>query len=198
MRNYTANFTKASLILQESRIIAKLLLESPSEEVWREEVLIINILKKRTLNSSLGYANLVKARLGKLHPDALPLVAFGSREVATQMLLASTVKYSPLLGIFMLQVLQDLYRSFNDRLTIHHWDRFLEQVWEQQSPDASRWSERTILNLRRTGYRILVEAGFLSDTKLLKLQRVFIHPDVESFLKQHDEKFALACLRVSS
>ena len=196
MGGYHANFTKGSLLVPESRVIARLLLNKPTNEEWNDAVVMRNVLQKRTVNTAVSLANLIRSRLQKVHQDLWVLVVSGSQETTRQALLAATVKQSPLLGDFMLLVLKDLFRNFEERLNPLLWEKYLEQVWTQ-NPSTPRWSDSTVVNLRRTGFRILVESGFLADTKSLQLKRVDVHPEVRSCLMDHQEKYALACLGVS-
>ena len=197
MKRYQANFTKGSLMIPESRIIAKLLLTHPTVDEWNEAVVEKNVLQKRTVNTASTLAGLIRGRLQTMHEDLWSLVASSSQETIRQVLLAATVKYSPLLGDFMLTVMKDLCRNFDERLSPLSWEKYLEDLWCQDS-STPRWTDTTVVKLRQTGFRILVEAGFLSDTKSLKLRKVFLTHEVRLCLLDHQEDYALSCLQVCS
>ncbi len=98
---YPANFTKASLLVPESRIIAGLLLQNPTAAEWKQQIMEENILQRRTANSAQTAAGLIRGRLQAMDEELWSFVHKGSRELATQAVLAATVKYSPLLGDYI-------------------------------------------------------------------------------------------------
>ncbi|MGN7611901.1 DUF1819 family protein [Magnetococcales bacterium HHB-1] len=197
MKQYRANFTNGSLMVPESRLIAQLLLDQPTPKGWREAVIDGNILQKRTAKTASSLANLIRHRLQTMPKALWSIVIHGSPDATRHALLAATVTYSPLLGDFMLLVLQDLFQGFDKRLNPLSWEKYLEHRWSQD--DAfPRWSDSTIAKLRQNGFRILTEAGFLSDTRTLTMKRVFIAPSVLSCLKDHRKAYALSCLQVAS
>ena len=51
-----ANFTKASLIVPETQAVARLLLEHPDAERWREAIEAENVLQAKTVNTAKSYA----------------------------------------------------------------------------------------------------------------------------------------------
>lgn len=194
-RRYQANFTKGSLLIPESRTIARLLMDHPSAEAWERAVVEHNILQKRTLHSATTLANLIRHRLEAM-PEALwSLVVEGPPDTVRQGLLAAMVKHSTLLGDFMLLVLKDLFLSFEERLNPLAWERYLEERYGQH-PEMPRWAESTMVKLRQTGLRALVEAEYLSDAQSLKLKKVFLTPEIVSCLQENRENYALSCLQV--
>ncbi len=195
MKRYRANFTNGSLMIPESRIIAGVLLDRPDEAAWHESVVDRNVLQKRTVNSASTLANLIRRRLETMPGALWELVAAGPPDTVRQSLLAATVKHSPLLGDFMLLVLRDLFRGFEERIPPLAWEKYLEDRWSQYA-SAPRWSDATVAKLKQNGFRILTEAGCLTDTRSLALRKVFIVPDVRACLEKHGEDYALSCLLV--
>ena len=96
-----------SLLLTESRKIARLLLEKTNEEAWSRAILVDNVLQKKSPASSIRLARLIRNRLTLMTPPLWSLVAEGSKEVATQALLAAAIKHGRLLGEFMRIVIRD-------------------------------------------------------------------------------------------
>jgi hypothetical protein len=112
MSNQSLNsFTRCSLIVPESRIVAALLLQDVSKQEWQRQIVGLNVLQKRTAKTAVSYASTARSSLETMHPDLWVLVRDGSRPVATQAVLAATVKFSPLLGDFLRTVVRDQFRG---------------------------------------------------------------------------------------
>ena len=184
-------------MIPESRIIARLLLSEPSEQEWQQAILEENVLQKRAVNTAKTQAGMIRQRLQSMPKTVWQLVADGSSDTVNQALLAATVTFSPLFGDFMLLVLKDLYRSFQENVPPLAWQRYMDDR-KQQEPGMPDWSDATHGKLQQNANRILHEAGFLTDTKTLTLRRVFITPEVLSCLKEHRQDYALSCLQVSA
>ena len=97
---YNGEIVAGSLLIPESRKIAKLLLQKASKEEWYQAIVIDNILQKRSPSSAKRQAILIRNRLDLMTPEHWVLVKDGNAEVATQALLASAVKHSRLLSDF--------------------------------------------------------------------------------------------------
>ena len=63
---YQANFTKASLLIPESRIVAGLLLDNIDEDQWHQAIVVDNVLQKRTKNTATTQASLIRNRLATM------------------------------------------------------------------------------------------------------------------------------------
>ena len=114
--NYLANFTKCSLIVPETRIVAGLLLEGGSTCEWERQIYELNVLQKRTTKTAATYASLARARLQTMGEELWHLVHEGSMPVATHAVLAATVKFSPLFGDFLRTVVRHQFRRFSTHL----------------------------------------------------------------------------------
>jgi hypothetical protein len=97
-RIYNGEIVAGSLLIPESREIAKLLLRDTSEEEWHQAIIIDNVLQKRSPATAKRQAKLIRNRLVLMTPEHWALVKDGNAEVATQALLAATIKRNRLLG----------------------------------------------------------------------------------------------------
>ena len=154
MTAYKANFTKTSLIVPESRVVADLLLREVTHEEWKHEIFDKNVLQKRTRETALTYASIARSRLETMGPGLWELVRDGTLPVATHAMLAATVKFSPLLGDFMHNILQDQYRQFKSHLDSSLWSQYIENC-RNQDVEMSEWSDSTCSKLRQNAMRIL-------------------------------------------
>ncbi|MDT4869600.1 hypothetical protein FQZ97_1046390 [compost metagenome] len=192
---YQANFTKCSLIVPESRIVAALLLQGVSGQDWDRQIHELNVLQKRTGKTAVTYANLARSRLQTMGADLWTLVRDGNVPVATHAVLAATVKFSPLFGDFLRTVVRDQFRRFATHLEARHWDAYIEDCQRAQ-PEMPPLSDSTQVKLRQNAMRMLAEAGFVEDTRSLRLRSQHIEPVVLHYLRQHNEQYVLDCLQV--
>ena len=192
---YLANFTKCSLIVPETRIIAGLLLQSVEPREWERQVYELNVLQKRTAKTAATYANLARARLQTMDVELWKLVHEGSMPVATHAVLAATVKFSPLFGDFLRTVVRHQFRRFSTHLELRHWDAYIEDCQRAQ-PDMPGLTDSTRGKLRQNAIRMLAEAGFIEDTRSLRLRSQAIEPAVLNYLRQQNEQYVLDCLQV--
>jgi len=193
---YKANFTKTSLIVPESRIVADLLLSDVSSEEWDRLIRQENILRKRTGNTAMTYASLARARLQTMTPELWELVRDGSMPVASQAVLAATLKFSPLFGNFLRTTLRDEFRRFSVTLEPRLWDQYIEDV-QRAYPQMPAFTESTQGKLKQNAFRMLAEAGFIVDTRSMRLRKIQLEPAVLDYLRNHQEQYVLDCIQVS-
>ncbi len=190
---YNGEIVAGSLLIPESREIAKLFLQEASEEEWRQAIIINNILQKRSPASAKRQAKLIRNRLGLMAPEHWDLVKDGNAEVTTQALLAAAVKHSRLLGDFMGNVCRQHWLTFNRMLSDKNWREFLETC-SQVDPAVTEWTATTTSKLRQVVFRILAEAGYIDSTRKLNLQPVSVVPEVREYLVKHSENYILQCM----
>ena len=193
--DYLANFTKCSLIVPETRIVARLLLEGGGDREWERQIYELNVLQKRTAKTAATYANLARSRLQTMGEELWHLVHEGSMPVATHAVLAATVKFSPLFGDFLRTVVRHQFRRFSTHLELRHWDAYVEDCQRAQ-PDMPTLTDSTRGKLRQNAMRMLAEAGFIDDTRSLRLRSQAIEPAVLNYLRQQNEQYVLDCLQV--
>ena len=97
---YNGDIVAGSLLITESRIIAKLLLRETNEAGWHRAIVIDNLLQKRSPVAAQRQARLIKNRLSLMGPDLWEMVHTGTADLSTQALLAAAIKHSRLLGDF--------------------------------------------------------------------------------------------------
>lgn len=189
------SFTRCSLIVPETRVVAAMLLQGISKQEWQRQIVELNVLQKRTAKTATTYASMARSRLETMDSELWELVRDGSLPVATQAVLAATVKFSPLFGDFLRTVVRDQFRRFSTHLEPRHWNTFLEDRLHANL-DTPTFSESTRVKLRQNAMRMLAEAGFIDDTRSLRLRSQHIEPAVFHFLHQHNEQYVLDCLQV--
>ena len=193
---YNANLVKASLKLEESRVIAALLLQGVDAAQWRQAILVDNVLQKRSPSTASTFAVFIRQRLDSMTPPLWELVRDGTNAVATQAVLAATVKHSHLLGDFLDLTVRDRLRLFKAALTHKDWDEFVEGC-VARDPHVSDWTPAVVTKLRQNVFRILNEAGYVADTRTMALQRVAVVPEIRRYLEDSGERYVLRCIGVA-
>ena len=192
---YTANITKGSLKLRESRIVAGLLMDKVSDAEWKDAIENQNVLQARSAATATSMAGYLRSRLEYFDRDLWKMVRDGDRTLATQSLLVCAMKHSALLRDFMDLNLRDEYRKFRPTLATSVWTEYLEGC-RSRDPDMPEWFETTKNRLRSTVFQILAQAGYLSDTSARELKTVTILPELISYLHRKGENQLIRCLQL--
>jgi len=193
---YNGEIVAGSLLISESRKIADLLLQNINPEAWKQAIETNNILQKRSPASAIRQARLIRNRLILMKPDLWDLIHHGSADIATQALLAASIKHSRLLGDFMDKTIRDNWRTFKDTISAQDWRDFLE-ICVQIDPKVSDWTESTRSKLRQVVFRILSESKYIDGTRTLKLLSVSIVPEIRKYLTENSENYVLRCMDIT-
>jgi hypothetical protein len=192
---YSANITKGSLKLRESRIVAGLLMDKVSDAEWKDAIENQNVLQARSAATATSMAGYIRSRLEYFDRDLWKMVRDGDRTLASQSLLVCAIKHSALLRDFMDLNLRDEYRKFRPTLATSVWTEYLEEC-RSRDPNMPEWFETTKNRLRSTVFQILAQAGYLSDTSKRELRSVTILPELIVYLRKKDETHLIRCLQL--
>lgn len=195
-KRYRADIAAGALKLPESRHIADLLLRRVDAEGWRDAIITRNVLQARRPATARRLTKLIRTRLETMGPDLWKLVRDGDGTVGTHAAFAAAVKHSPLLGDFLLLVIREQYRLFSTALSNRLFAAYLEGCRERD-PRMPQWREATCMRLRSSVYQMLAQAGYIENTRNLRLQSVhFAHP-VLRYLKVAQEDYVLRSIQVA-
>jgi hypothetical protein len=191
---YHAEINAGSLMLPESRRIARLLLQNPTEEQWKHALRVENILQKRSPATAQRQAKLIRNRLENMDIAGWTMINDREQEVALQMVLAASIKHSRMLGDFMREIVGDRLRRLENRLSARDWGAFLADC-AQRDPVVNTWSESTQRKLFQVIIRILAETRYLKSTRSMELATPpMIHPDVRRYLLDREDDYVLSCM----
>jgi len=192
MGRYNAEISAGSLLLPESRRIARLLLQHPTQEQWDVALKDQNLLQKKPATVR-RQARLIRNRLDKLDDEGLKLIADSEGEIAAQMLLVAAIRHSRLLADFLRDVYGQDLRKLEKNLSHRQWESFLEE--RARLDDAVEgWTASTRDKLFQVIVRILAEAKYLDSTRRMGLTPPLLHPTVISYLKRAGDSEALTCM----
>lgn len=194
---YNTEMAAGSLLVNESRKVAELILQGATEADWRRFIHIDNVLQKRSPSSARRQTRLLRNRLEHVPHDLLQLVVSGSNEAVVQALLAAAIKHSRLLGEFMDRVMREHLRNFEPCLSTSDWGKFLAEC-EQRGPEIGLWAESTKKKLGQVTLRVLTEAKYLDNPRNMRITPVSLLPEVRRCLEQHGETYPLHCMTLNS
>ena len=177
---FNAEISAGSLLLPESRRIARLLLTQPSSEAWDTALYQDNLLQK-TPATAKRQATLIRKRLETLDAQAWGLIADGDVETASQLLLAAAIRHSLLLGEFLRTVYGPALQSLETRLTPLAWESFLADC-AQHDPAVGEWAASTRTKLYQVVMRTLAETKYIASTRQPLLMPPMLHPVVKQQL----------------
>lgn len=187
---YNAEISAGSLMLPESRRIARLLLTHPTPEQWDEALMSENLLQKRPATAR-RQARLIRNRLVTLDGDGLQIVAEGDGELSTQVLLAAAARHSLLLSDFLRDVYGADLRRLERTLSHRQWEAFLVEC-EHRDPAVGTWAATTRAKLFQVIVRILAEAKYLDSARHMGLTPPMLHPKARAYLNRLGDAATLA------
>lgn len=190
---FNAEISAGSLMVLESRRVASLMLSEPDEQTWTQRIEVDNILQKNTPSTARRQARLIRRRLETMDEEAWRLIAHDELEVATQLLLACSIKHSALFGDFMLNVYADRVRRLEVNIEWSQWESFLDHC-SHIDATVTTWTEATKRKLFQVIVRMLVEAKLLDGSRTRRLTLCSLHPTVRRLLRASDDTYVLDCL----
>ena len=195
-RTYHAEIVAGSLLIPESRQIARHLLDQPDKTAWYQLIVVENILQKKSPATAKRQAKLIRNRLELMTPSFWKIIVSSSSDIVTQCLLAAAIKHSHLLGDYMDKVLGEHWRTFKRLLTQKDWNDYLEMC-SQVDPVVTSWSTTTQIKLGQVVFRILSESKYIDSTRKLNMLPVSIIPEVKAYLMDNGEEYVLKCMKIT-
>ena len=178
---YQADLSAGSLMLPESRVLARLLAHGVSGAAFDHAVRIDNVLQKKAPATAIRQARLIRLRLHSIAAEAWPLIADGDKELSSQLLFAAALKHSALLTDFVRNVVAGDVRRLESKLSLRGWAPFLADCATRE-PAVATWVAATRVKLLQVILRMLVEARYLDGSSSLNLLPPHISPVVRRLL----------------
>lgn len=192
---YSAEIVAGSLLMNETRKLAEVLLRDQSKAAWLDAVIGENVLQKKTQSTAKRMAGLIRHRLETGDTEVLKLIANGDFELSLQATLVLVIRRSRLLADFMSEVLGLKMRRLDFKLVQKDWDDFLQEC-ELRDPVVAGWSELTKAKLFEVIVRILAEGRYLNSSKEKIIQGVMIRPEIRAYLEATNDQTTLASMEL--
>lgn len=194
-KRYNAEIVAGALLPNESRVVARELLNRTTGDELKRLLTVDNILQKRSPATAIREAKLIKKRFDLIDEKLLQIIAEGTRQAMIQCLLAAAIKHNNLIGDFLLRVVKEKWRVFENRLKPADWENFLDEC-EQIDPSVKEWKPTTRAKLGQVVKKCLAEAGYLESTTNPNITPVLLAPEVKKYLLEKDEDYVLDCLTI--
>lgn len=192
---YNTEIVAGSLLINETRKLAQVMLNDSSAATWKHAILVDNLLQKKTQATAKRMGNLIRHRLDLGEATIWSLIAQSDFELAGQAVLVLAIRHSQLLADFMRQVMGLRVRRHDLQLTQKDWDDFLQEC-ALREPAVAGWSVSTCEKLYQVILRILAESKFLTSSKERMIQPALIRPEIYSYLHNCNDRSTLACLEL--
>lgn len=188
---YNGGLTREQFLFFETRITAKLMTEGLSDEEIVKKIFDENLFQFPTEKM---VTNIARGCLRRLHAlDDMTLVAQVANapsEDAKQICLYAMMKYNRLVWDFMITVIGDKYRQQDLHFSKSDVNVFFMRLQEQDD-DVATWTEGTINKIRQVLIKVLVENGYLENTKSEELSPVLICSTLENAIRNNGDEIVL-------
>ncbi|MGY0497650.1 DUF1819 family protein [Nocardia sp. FBN12] len=160
---FALSFTSGGLLAREGEAVAAMYLDSRDWQATRARVVDRNLLQARTISSLIRLARETVQRLSALDDDEIELLVDGSPTEQRHLMWAAACRRYALIGDFAEDVLRERFLLMRPSLGADDFDRFItgKSLWH---PELDGLKSSTRQKLRQTLFRMLGEAGLLTDT----------------------------------
>jgi len=193
VKTYLGDLSGGGLLATESRIIAELLIQPMTEEQWKQNIIQDNILQKKSHQTGLRFANVIRRRFNAMGDDYIQGLLDVSDRAYIQLLLAGFLVQSPVIPDFMQNVLTEAKRTYQPEITQDAWMLFINDRI-QAIPALAAYSESTLRRMGAHVIKALVDAEYLQSTRQRVIQSVYVLPEVESLLLQINQEPLIAVM----
>ncbi len=159
---YALSFTSGALLMREALIAGPIYLREHDWAKVRELIEEDNLLQSRTRSSGFRLAREVAQRLSVLSDNEIELLIDATTSERGYLMWAAACRRYDLIGEFAEEVLRERFVILASTLDYKDFDSFIrgKALWHEEVADLK---DSTLRKLRSTVFRMLVEAGLLSD-----------------------------------
>ena len=160
---YKLSFTSGALLMREAVIAAPLYLRERDWSKVRAVVEEGNLLQARTVASGRRIAREAVQRLAVLTDDEIELLLEATATERGHLLWAAACRRYDLIGEFAEEVVRERFLLLTPTLSYEDFDSFVrgKSLWHSELAELK---ESTLHKLRANVFRMLNEAGLLSDS----------------------------------
>ena len=191
MGQYNGGLTREQFLFFETKTLAKLLFEGKSIDEALFFIKQENLFQFPTERMIESIANSCYRRLQALESDTLiEVIATASVDVAKQVNLYAMMKQNRIVWDFMTTVIGEKFRTQDFSFSKKDTSGFMFQL-QEQNEDVATWSDSTIQKIKQVLVKILVECGYLDNTKSEFLNPVYLYPELEEEIRDKNDLAAL-------
>jgi hypothetical protein len=164
--HYALSFTSGALLMREAVIAAPLYVRERDWSKVRALIADDNLLQTRTTASGSRLAREVAQRLAVLTDIEIELLLEGAAAERGHLLWAAACRRYDLIGEFAEEVVRERYLLLTSTLGYEDFDSFVrgKALWHSELAELK---DSTLRKLRANVFRMLHEAGLLSDDRHL-------------------------------
>lgn len=181
---YSSAIKKTPFKYPIAKKIAKLMLDGKDREEVYIECFNNNFIEIESVDRRREITNVIYNRLAALDDFLLSQFYYGDVSTSKFILVYAITKTDSLFYDFMLEVYREALLSEKNYLSIDDFDHFFEMK-KQSDLIVAKWGDHTLKCMTK-GYRnILVDSGLgIRERRLIKVERMMIHPTVEEHLTE--------------
>ena len=183
VKKYLGDLNGGSLLMTESRIVAEIQLRKLSEKEWKQLIVDDNVLQKKSAQTALRFANVIRKRLEAMGEPFTQTLLEVPERAYIQLLMAAFMVQSPVIGDFMRECLAEARRTYKPEISSDAWLHFIEDR-VKLFPDLSSYSDSTLKRMGSNVIKALVDTAYLSSTRQRQIQTVYLLPEVKAALIQ--------------
>jgi hypothetical protein len=164
---YALSFTSGALLMREAVIAAPLYVRERDWPKVRALIANDNLLQARTASSGSRLAREVTQRLAVLADDEIELLVEATATERGYLLWAAACRRYDLIGEFAEEVLHERFLLLAPTLSYEDFDSFVrgKSLWHCELAELK---ESTLRKLRANAFRMLNEAGLMSESGHLR------------------------------
>jgi len=181
VKSYLGDLNGGGLLITESRIIAEIQLKNLSVDEWKKLVVDENVLQKKSAQTALRFANVIRKRLEVMGEPFSQLLLDVSERAYIQLLMAAFMIQSPVIVDFMQECLAEARRTYKPDIANDAWISFIDDRIKV-IPELASYSETTLKRMGSHVIKALVDAGYLKSTRQRQIQAVYLLPEVKDLL----------------
>ena len=181
---YSATMPASPFALNETKIIARLMLDHDSRSIVRGIIHKDNLLKVKSISNEKNLFNYIYNRLEQLPDELKNIIISGDENDSRYVNFVSIAAYDRLFSEFVYEVYQNKMIN-RDPITDYDVMSFFERV-TACNEQVAEWKYETIFRLRRLYTKVLYEAGLLKTSSGCRnLSRPFISDSTISLLRRY-------------
>lgn len=160
---YALSFTSGSLLMREALIAGPIYLEEHSWAAVRQRLDEGNLLQTRTVSTGHRLAREVTQRMAVFNDHEVALLIDSTTSERGHLLWAAACRRYDFIGEFAEEVLRERFLLLTPTLGYDDFDSFLrgKALWHEE---VAELKDSTLRKLRSNLFRMLIEAGLLSET----------------------------------